>query len=138
MLIYHELPERFAHSCSFDMSDLSHSLTVTPLSWVIWANRSLSLIWFEPSEQVREWGMSKWANSQPCVIFGIGVIQQFGATWQVPFIFLQKSLYPFIGQFLADNGFFKGLTKVFWVFYNHNCFSKIIQLRVKLHLANLW
>ena len=61
-LIYHERPERFAHSHSFDMSDLSNSLTVAHLSWAIWANRSQSLIWFEQNERMRK--MSEWANEQ--------------------------------------------------------------------------
>ena len=42
-LICHERPERFAHCCSFVLSNLSESLTVAHLIWA----------------------MSKWANSQP-------------------------------------------------------------------------
>ena len=61
-LIWHERPERFAHRSKFVLSNLSDSLTVAHLSWAIWANRSQSLIWFE---QISEWAMSKWANSQP-------------------------------------------------------------------------
>ena len=60
LLVYNERLERIAHGGSFDMSDLSNSLTVAHLSWAIWANRSQLLIWFERSE----W-MSEWANSQP-------------------------------------------------------------------------
>ena len=59
-LICHERPERFSHSRLFVLSDLSASLTVSHLSWVIWANRSQLLNWFEQNER-----MSKWANSQP-------------------------------------------------------------------------
>ena len=39
--------ERFTHGRSFDMSNLSDWLTVTHLSWAIWANCSQLLIWFE-------------------------------------------------------------------------------------------
>ena len=39
-LICHEQPERFAHGRSFVLSDLSDSLTVSHLSWAIWANHS--------------------------------------------------------------------------------------------------
>ena len=53
-LICHEWPEQFAHSCSFDMSDQSDSLTVAHLSWVIWVNLSQSLVWFEWSERMSE------------------------------------------------------------------------------------
>ena len=69
LLIYHEQPEQIAHShsffisdlrnsltshgCSFGMSNLSDSLTVTHLSWLIWANCSQLLIWFEPSDSER-------------------------------------------------------------------------------------
>ena len=52
-LICNERPERFAHGHSFDMSNLSDSLTFAHLIWAIWANRSQSLIWFE-----------RWANEQ--------------------------------------------------------------------------
>ena len=38
LLICHEQPERFAHSHSFVLSDLSKSLTVAHLIWAIWAN----------------------------------------------------------------------------------------------------
>ena len=37
-IIYHELPERMAHICSFVLSNLSDSLTFAHLSWAIWAN----------------------------------------------------------------------------------------------------
>ena len=40
-LIFGKLPEWFAHNCSFLLSDLSESLTVTLLSWETWAIRSL-------------------------------------------------------------------------------------------------
>ena len=59
LLVYHERLERIAHGGSFDMSDLSNSLTVAHLSWAIWANRSQLLIWSERSE-----GMSRWANKR--------------------------------------------------------------------------
>ena len=58
-LICHEWPEQFAHSCSFNMSDLSDSLTVAHLSWGIWANCSQSLIWFEQSKRMSAEPMSK-------------------------------------------------------------------------------
>ena len=61
-LIYHEQPERIAHSCSFFMSDLSDLLTVTHLSWTIWANCSESLIWSEQSEQMSKWANERWGN----------------------------------------------------------------------------
>ena len=64
-LICHERPKRFAHGCSFDMSDLSDLLTVAHLSWGIWANRSQLLIWFDRSERMSKWAMSQWVNSQP-------------------------------------------------------------------------
>ena len=63
--ICHEQPEWFAHGRSFNMSDLSDSLTVAHLSWEIWSNWSQSLIWFEQSEQMSKWAMSEWANFQP-------------------------------------------------------------------------
>ena len=53
-LICLERPERFAHSGSFPLSDLSNSLKVAHLSWAIWANRSRRS--FDLSE------MSGWAN----------------------------------------------------------------------------
>ena len=37
-LIFGEWPEKIAHGWSFLVSDLSNLLTVTLLSWVIWAN----------------------------------------------------------------------------------------------------
>ena len=45
--------ERFAHSCSFVLRDLSKSLTVAHLIWAMskWA--------------MSKWAMSDWANSQP-------------------------------------------------------------------------
>ena len=55
-LICLERPERFAHCCSFSLSDQSDSLTVTHLSWVIWANHSQSLIWLS---EMSKWAMSK-------------------------------------------------------------------------------
>ena len=51
-LIFHEWPERFAHGCSFDMSDLIDLLTVAHLSWAISANCLQLLIWFKRSEQM--------------------------------------------------------------------------------------
>ena len=51
LVIYHE---RFAHSHSFVMSDLSESLTVAHLTWGIWAN-----------EQMSKWAMSEWAIPNP-------------------------------------------------------------------------
>ena len=47
-LISPEQPEGFAHSRSFVLSNLSQSL-----------------IWSERFEQMSEWAMSEWANSQP-------------------------------------------------------------------------
>ena len=41
-LIFGERPERFAHDCSFPLSDLSKSLMVAHFWWVIWAIRSHS------------------------------------------------------------------------------------------------
>ena len=58
-LVCHEWPKQFTHGCSFDMSDLSDSLTVAHLSWVIWANRSQWLIWFERNEQMSDEWMSE-------------------------------------------------------------------------------
>ena len=37
-LICHERPKRIAHGCSFVLSDLSDSLTVTHLIWAKWSN----------------------------------------------------------------------------------------------------
>ena len=59
LLIFHERPERISHSRSFVMSELSESLTVTDLSWVIWVNRSQSLIWSERYEHMSDERMSK-------------------------------------------------------------------------------
>ena len=75
LLIYHELPERNAHSWSFVLSDLSNSLTVALLTWATWVIGSQSLICPERSEWVAhsrsfdlsnlsEWAISEWANSQ--------------------------------------------------------------------------
>ena len=61
LLICLERPERFAHGCSFPLSD---SLTVAHLSWAIWANSSQPLIWFEQNEQMSEWAMSEWVNER--------------------------------------------------------------------------
>ena len=58
LLICLERPERFAHGCSFPMSNLSNSL-IAHLSWAIWANRSQSLIWFEQNEQMSDEQMSE-------------------------------------------------------------------------------
>ena len=44
-LICHERPERLAHSCSFDMSNLSYLLTVAHLIWAIWAIERISNEW---------------------------------------------------------------------------------------------
>ena len=44
--------KRVIHSCI--MKDLSESLTVAHLSWLIWANRSQLLIWSEGSERMSE------------------------------------------------------------------------------------
>ena len=77
-LICHEPSERFAHSCSLVMSDLSKSLTFAHMPWAIWAIRSQSLTCPEWPERfthgrsfvlsdLSEWAMSKWANSQPCI-----------------------------------------------------------------------
>ena len=78
-LIYHEHPERIAHSHSFVMSNLSNLLKVTLLSWATWAICLQHLICPEWSEQIahdhslkwailskwaNEW-MSEWGNSQP-------------------------------------------------------------------------
>ena len=41
-LVWHERPERFPHSHSFVLSDLSESLTVAQLIWAIWANERMS------------------------------------------------------------------------------------------------
>ena len=58
-LIFGEWPERFAHSHSFDISDLSDSLTVAHLSWANWANHSQLLIWFKRKEQMSDEQMNK-------------------------------------------------------------------------------
>ena len=39
-LIFGERPERFAHNCSFPLSDLSESLMVAHFWWATWAIRS--------------------------------------------------------------------------------------------------
>ena len=59
LLIFHERPDRISHSRSFVMCDLSESLTVADLSWVIWVNRSQSLIWSERYEHMSDERMSK-------------------------------------------------------------------------------
>ena len=41
-LFWHERPERFAHSPSLILSNLSESLTVAHLIWAIWANERKS------------------------------------------------------------------------------------------------
>ena len=53
LLIFHERPERFAHSHSFVLNDLSELLRVAHLIWAIWAN-----------EQMSKWAMREWGNSQ--------------------------------------------------------------------------
>ena len=68
LLVCLEQPERFAHGHSFplsDLSDLSDSLTVSHLSWAIWANHSQSLILFEQNEQMSEEQKSKF----PALLF---------------------------------------------------------------------
>ena len=57
-LICLERPERFAHSRSFPLRDLSDSLTVAHLSWAIWVNCSQSLILFERKERMSNEKMS--------------------------------------------------------------------------------
>ena len=64
-LFFHERPEEFAHGHSFVMIDLSDLRTAAHLSWAIWANCSQLLIKMRVFERMREWTMSKWANSQP-------------------------------------------------------------------------
>ena len=54
-LICLERPERFAHSHSFVLSNLSESLTVVHLIWAKWAN-----------EQMSEWAMSKFPALLSC------------------------------------------------------------------------
>ena len=95
-LICHERPERLAHSCSFDMSNLSDLLTVAHLSWAIWANRLQSLIWFERSEQLSELAMSEWANSQPCLFHLYYVHLYF-----LKYIFLFLASLTYFGFWLA-------------------------------------
>ena len=56
LLIYHEWPERMAHSHSFVMSNLSYTLTVDLLTWAIHSVAHLS--W-------AIWGNERWVNSQP-------------------------------------------------------------------------
>ena len=63
LLIFHDRPERFAHSRSFDMSYLSDSLTVAHLSWAIWVNCSQTLIWYEQSEQMSDERMRKFPGA---------------------------------------------------------------------------
>ena len=63
-----------AHCRSFVMNHLSNSLTVAHLSWAIRVNCSQWLIWSEQSEQMREWVMRKWANSQPWKLQGLNGI----------------------------------------------------------------
>ena len=63
-LICHERPEWIAHGRSLVMSDLSALLKVAHLSWVIWANRSQSLIWFERSERMSDEQMSEFPSLQ--------------------------------------------------------------------------
>ena len=55
--------EQFAHSRSFDLSDLSDSLTVAHLSWAIWANH----IWYEWNERMSDEQMSKF----PALVYSI-------------------------------------------------------------------
>ena len=42
LLICHQRPDQFAHSCSFVLSNLSKSLTVAYLIWAKWANEWMS------------------------------------------------------------------------------------------------
>ena len=64
-LISSERPEQIAHGCSFLVSDLSDSLRVAHLSWVICANLSQSHIWFEWNEQMSDEQMSEF----PALVF---------------------------------------------------------------------
>ena len=69
-LIYHERPERIAHSCLFFRSDLSNLLTVALLTWATWAIHSQLLICPEWSERIAHSrsfdlsDLSKWAKEQ--------------------------------------------------------------------------
>ena len=56
LLICHERPERFAHSRSFVLSNLSESLTFAHLSWAIWAH-----------ERMCDEQMSKFPTLQVCL-----------------------------------------------------------------------
>ena len=91
LLICPERPERIAHICSFVMSDLSDSLTVAHLSWGTWANRSHFFICPERFEQMSEWAMSKWANSQSWSLFDLLIRNiNFMSTLQFSMIFFCK------------------------------------------------
>ena len=92
LLICPERPERIAHICSFVMSDLSDSLTVAHLSWGTWANRSHFFICPERFEQMSEWAMSKWANSQSWSLFDLLIRNiNFMSTLQFSMIFFCKN-----------------------------------------------
>ena len=75
-LISSERPEQIAHGCSFLVSDLSDSLRVAHLSWVICANRSQLLSSFDLSE-MSKWANERWANSQHCITLIVTVFFSF-------------------------------------------------------------
>ena len=94
-LICHEWPEQFTHSCSFNISDLSDSLTVAYLSWAIWANHSQMLIWFEQSERMSKFPALEKFDSAVCSTLRSQNFMLSQNTFYTPTIFFQvRSVHP--------------------------------------------
>ena len=79
LLIYHEWPERIAHSHSFVMSDLSDSLTVDLLTWAI---HSQLLICPKQSKQISdEWIPNPDAHHTAWLCGGMHTVELDSAVW---------------------------------------------------------
>ena len=94
-LICHEWPEQFTHSCSFNISDLSDSLTVAYLFWAIWANHSQMLIWFEQSERMSKFPALEKFDFAVCSRLRSQNFMLGQNTFYTPTIFFQvRSVHP--------------------------------------------
>ena len=60
LLFWHKRPDRFAHICSFVLSDVSKSLIVAHLIWAIWAHERMS---YERMSELPTLGPLSWADN---------------------------------------------------------------------------
>ena len=60
LLFWHKRPERFAHICSFVLSDVSKSLIVAHLIWAMWAHERMS---YERMSELPTLGPLSWADN---------------------------------------------------------------------------